>query len=111
MDKETLAKINEMLKAKGKRELSEDDLDKVSGGGWNDFLDDEEKINWFVYEVMASIEANFGKDVCATYINEMFHDNYLNDEYKHAGLDGLHNKLCQVAVDHSFTNYDGNLFW
>jgi len=41
----------------------------------------------------------------------MFHDNYLNQEYLGAGLDGLHNKLCQVAVDGSFTNYDGNLFW
>ena len=115
MDKKMMDKVNEMLKANGKRELSLDEMDKVSGGGdggmWNELLGNEEKINWFVYELMAGIEENFGRDVCATYINDMFHDNYLNQEYLSAGLDGLHNKLCQVAVDESFTNYDGNLFW
>ncbi len=32
MDKELMAKINEALKANGRRELSMDDLDKVVGG-------------------------------------------------------------------------------
>ena len=32
MDKEMLAKFNEALKARGRQALSEDELDKVSGG-------------------------------------------------------------------------------
>ena len=32
MDKEMLAKVNEVLKANGKRELSMDEMDKVVGG-------------------------------------------------------------------------------
>ena len=33
MDKDMMAKINEALKANGRRELSLDELDKVTGGG------------------------------------------------------------------------------
>ena len=32
MDKEMMGKVNELLKANGKRELSLDEMDKVSGG-------------------------------------------------------------------------------
>ena len=46
MDKEIMAKINETLKANGKRELSMDELDLVCGGWREDQLTSEESVIW-----------------------------------------------------------------
>ena len=97
------------------KELSPDELDAVSGGYQSEMgssiMDNEDAINEFVYKIMASIEQFCGKDVVATYLDEMFHDTTITSDYKHAGLDGLYNRLGQLYVNHQFTNYDGNLFW
>jgi hypothetical protein len=61
MEKEMMEKVNEILKAKGKRELSVDELDQVVGGDQPIIYHigqctSEEDINYYVYTFIASIE-------------------------------------------------------
>ncbi len=46
MNKEIMAKVNEILKANGTRELSMDEMDQVSGGWRKDQLLSEESEVW-----------------------------------------------------------------
>ena len=58
MKKEMMDKINEVLKAKGKRELSLDEMDKVSGGNmWTEMGYGEFTDFWL------DMARNFGYDV------------------------------------------------
>ena len=73
MDKEMMNKVNDVLKAKGMRELSMDEMDKVNGGGDGIIYHigqctSEEDINYYVYTFIASIENSFGKDIAADII-------------------------------------------
>ena len=73
MEKEMMEKVNEILKAKGKRELSMDELDQVVGGDQPIIYHigqctSEEDINYYVYTFIASIENSFGKDIAADII-------------------------------------------
>ena len=114
MDKEMMDKVNEILKKNGKRELSLDELDKVVGGetsaAMNSLLDDPEAVRSFVYDVIAPIDAVYGKDIVVTLLDEMFHNPELIDEYKGSGLAGLHNYLGQKCVQHAYTDSSWNPF-
>ena len=60
MDKEMKAKIDEILKANSRRELSMDEMDKVSGGACYDVKDfkTEEDINYYVYTFIKAPQFN-----------------------------------------------------
>ena len=60
MDKDMMAKINEALKANGKRELSLDDLDKVVGGYYVPQTDEERKQ---LIELFYELTDSFGFDI------------------------------------------------
>ena len=59
MNKEMMDKVNEILKKNGKRELSLDELDKVSGGIW--FPEPEEEASF--QQMFLDITATLGFDV------------------------------------------------
>ena len=65
MDKEIMDKVNEMMKAHGKRELSLDEMDKVSGGVDPEF---EEK----AYNLGMAMVGSFPYDVAASAYCEIF---------------------------------------
>ena len=98
MDKEMMAKVNEVLKANDRRELSMDELDKVSGGIIYDIRQCQslEDINSFVYEFLASAEQSFGRDVVADILKSQIPSYDVKEYYFNGGdLDKLHNFLCQ----------------
>ena len=97
MDKEMLAKVNEILKAHGKRELTMDETDQVTGGGlkFDNFeINTREDLNYFVYTIIAAYEEAFGKDVTYNILKDWIPSHSMLDDYLHAGLDGLHNHLA-----------------
>ena len=65
MDKEIMDKVNEMMKAHGKRELSLDEMDKVSGGVDPEF---EEK----AYNLGMAMVGSFPYDVAASVYCDIF---------------------------------------
>lgn len=100
MDKEMMNKVNDVLKAKGMRELSMDEMDKVNGGGDGIIYHigqctSEEDINSYVYDFVASIENSFGKDVAADIIKTQIPSYDIEKYYRRGDLDTLHNFLCQ----------------
>ena len=60
MDKEMMAKVNEVLKANGKRELSMDELDKVVGGYYVPNTDEERKQ---LIELAYALTDSYGFDI------------------------------------------------
>ena len=72
MDKEMKAKIDEVLKTNGMRELSMDEMDRVSGGS---FPADYRINGYTVAEAGGMLQAvydNFGLDVAEAYAIEVF---------------------------------------
>ena len=61
MDKEMQAKVEEFVKSYGRRELSLDEMDKVSGGGYYIPQTDEEKKQ--LAEMFYTMTDSFGFDV------------------------------------------------
>ena len=91
-------KVNEAMKANGMRELSLDEMDKVSGGIIYDIRQCQslEDIDSFVYEVLASTEQSFGRDVVADILKSQIPSYDVKEYYFNGGdLDMLHNFLCQ----------------
>ena len=100
MEKEMMEKVNEILKANGKRELSMDELDKVVGGDQPIIYHigqctSEEDINYYVYTFIAGIENSFGKDIAADIIKTQIPSYDIEKYYRSGDLDTLHNFLCQ----------------
>ena len=76
MDKEMMDKINEILKAKGKRELSMDELDKVVGGSENYTAEEERETN----ELYLSLARTFGFDVAhAMFVAQTGYQTFLHN--------------------------------
>ena len=73
MDKEMMAKVNEVLKANGRRELSLDEMDKVSGGNVggitvNGIWTSEDEINEMWGQVVNAVGYDVAGDLfCDTY--------------------------------------------
>ena len=91
-----------MSENKDMRELSMDEMDKVSGGAGcvnADKIRTEEDLVYYVYTFLASMEKAYGKDVVKEYIKADFKVMTAVDEYNNAGLDGLHNYLGQRFID------------
>ena len=103
MDKEMMAKVNEVLKANGKRELSMDEVDKVVGGECCDvkYFKTAEDIDYYVYTFIAGIEQNCGRNVAADIVYMQWPSNDLKSCYwgGTGDLDCLHNLLCQKFLD------------
>ena len=76
MDKEMMNKVNEVLKANGRRELSMDEAAQVSGGAGECYsiydIRTEDDAWYFVYTFVASMEKNFGKDVTYGFLKERY---------------------------------------
>ena len=72
MDKEMKAKIDEVLKTNGKRELSMDEMDRVSGGSFPA----DYRINGYTAAeaggMLQAVYDNFGLDVAVAYAIEVF---------------------------------------
>ncbi len=102
MDKEIKAKIEEFVRAYGRRELSMEEADQVAGGGikFDNFeINTEEDLNYFVYTIIAAYDELWGKDITADILINWIPSTRLVDEYRQAGLDGLHNHLALVLFD------------
>ena len=106
MDKEMMAKINEALKANGRRELSMDEADKVVGGCVLDFggfrvvnMDDAYYLCYTFLPAMR--DAGISVDVICSMLTEASRraggpsKDYEN-KYRAAGSDGLFNWLGQL---------------
>lgn len=72
MDKEMKAKIDEVLKTNGKRELSLDEMDRVSGGS----IPADYRINGYTVAeaggILQSVYDQFGLDVAEAFAIEFF---------------------------------------
>ena len=72
MDKEMKAKIDEILKTNGKRELGMDEMDRVSGGSFPA----DYRINGYTAAeaggMLQAVYDNFGLDVAEAYAIEVF---------------------------------------
>ena len=65
MDKEMMAKVNEVLKKSGRRELSMDEMDKVVGGT-DVLVNGTVKSEGEVYDLAMSMVDAFGYDIAAS---------------------------------------------
>lgn len=103
MDQETKAKVDEYIKAHSTRELSLDEMDKVSGGTSPCFnaqqIRTEEDLNFYVYEFIGSIEKCFSKDVALDVVLSQFPSYDVITDYGHGDLDCLHNLLGLKFID------------
>ena len=107
MDNEMKAKVEEFMKAQGTRELSLDEMDKVSGGkeypypfsmGPYYYIHDDASLNNFIHDI-SLFEAQFGKDVVASMLMDMFPSGDIKQDYLGAGLAGLQNSLYHIATN------------
>ena len=98
MDKDMMAKVNEVLNANGKRELSLDELDQVVGGFnvGGKMVTTEADVDWFVYDFVKNYEALAGKDATAEMLLMVIGSARAVEEYRGSGLDGLYNHLCLI---------------
>ena len=102
MDKEIKAKIEEFVRAYGRRELSMEEADQVAGGGikfQNYEINTEEDLNYFVYTIIAAYDELWGKELTADVLTKWMKSYTLTEAYRRAGLDGLHNHLALVLFD------------
>ena len=108
MDKEMMAKVNEILKANGRRELSLDELDKVVGGAGECFnardIRTEEVLYFYVYVFLGTVEKQCGKNVVADIIKNQWPSHDAIGTYLHGDLDALHNFLGQKFIDRQGTH-------
>ena len=102
MDKEMMAKVEEFMKTKGRRELSMDETEQVVGGylsfcGFE--IKSDEDLYLLVYDVFKNIEATEGSDALAEILKSWVPSYTLLQDYQHAGLDGIYNHLGLVLFD------------
>ena len=97
-----------MSENKNMRELSLDEMDKVSGGAGECYdctkIRTEEDLNYYVFTFIASMEKSFGRDVTADFIKTQFPSTDVLDDYIHAGLDALHNNLGRKFIDKNYAH-------
>ena len=102
MDKEIKTKVDELMKNLGTRELSLDEMDKVSGGAGcvnADKIRTEEDLYYYVYIFLANMEKAYGKDMVREYIKNDFKVIPLVDEYDGWGLAGVYNYLGKRLIE------------
>ena len=101
MDKDTMAKVNEVLKEKGFQELSLDDLDKVSGGSCYSIYDikTDDDLYSFVYEYIKFIEDAKGRNVAAELLYSQVPNLEMKKGYLSGGCQWLYNWLGIAMVD------------
>ena len=96
MDKEMMDKINEVLKANGKRELSMDEMDKVVGGIFIPQTDEEKKQ---LIDLAYALTDSFGFDVAL----EMFMKTTGYDTYRDGVSGGTDRDKMGVVLNGYFT--------
>ena len=99
MDKEMKAKIDEILKTNGKRELSLDDLDKVVGGYYVPNTDEEKKQ---LIDLAYALTDSFGFDVAL----EMFMKTTGYDTYRDGVSGGTDRDKMGYVLNGYFTMLD-----
>ena len=99
MDKEMKAKIDEILKTNGKRELSLDDLDKVVGGYYVPNTDEEKKQ---LIDLAYALTDSFGFDVAL----EMFMKTTGYDTYRDGVSGGTDRDKMGFVLNGYFTMLD-----
>ena len=99
MDKEMLAKLNEVLKAKGRRELSLEEMGQVVGGLslFNQEIRTEEDVV-AVCGVAAYLEQIYSRSFVAEWIMQETNDNNMMNDYRSFGVDGLYQRLCNIVI-------------
>ena len=99
MDKEMLAKINEVLKANGKRELSLDELDQVVGGAGfgSSMFDTHEHVDAYC-EIVDQIVACCGLDVAINWVQQDMASEQVEKSMRKDGVGGLR-EMLHTLVD------------
>ena len=97
MDKEMKAKVDEFLKKHGTRELSLDEMDKVSGGGYYIPQTDEEKKQ--LIDLAYALTDSFGFDVAL----DMFMKITGYDTYRYGVSGGTDRDKMGVVLNGYFT--------
>ena len=97
MDNEMMKKVNDTLKANGRRELSMEEMDKVSGGGYYVPNTDEEK-KWLI-DLAYAMTDSFGFDVAL----EMFMKTTGDDKYRDGVSGGTDRDKMGVVLNGYFT--------
>ena len=91
-----------MSENKNMRELSMDEMNKVSGGAGcvnADKIRNEEDLVYYVYTFLASMEKAYGKDMVKEYIKNDFKVMTLINEYDGFGLSGIYNYLGKRLIE------------
>ena len=101
MDKEMMAKVNEILKANGRRELSLDELDKVVGGYYVPNTDEEREQ---LAEMFYAMTDSFGFDVAL----DMFMETTGYTTYRHNLSCGTDRDKMGVVLNGYFTMLDAD---
>ncbi len=96
MDKDMMAKINEALKANGRRELSMDELDKVVGGYYIPQTDEEKKQ---LIDLAYALTDSFGFDIAL----DMFMKTTGYDTYRYGVSGGTDRDKMGVVLNGYFT--------
>ena len=91
-----------MSESKDMRELSLDEMDKVSGGAGECFdcqnirtLDD---LDFYVYTFIANMEKSLGKDAAIAFVKSQLPSYDIDRNYAKGDLDTLHNFLAQKYI-------------
>ena len=90
-----------MSENKNMRELSLDEMDKVSGGG--ECFDCQrirtlDDCDYYVYTFIASMEKSFGKDAAVDFVKSQLPSPDIEQFYGKGNLDTLHNLLAQKYI-------------
>ena len=96
MDNEMKNKVNEALKAHGMKELSLDEMDRVSGGLslFYQEIRTQEDIE-AVCEIAETLEKQWGSDQVRNWIKQETNDPALCQSYDSLGVDGLYERLSR----------------
>ncbi|MBR2257267.1 MAG: hypothetical protein IJ899_08005 [Blautia sp.] len=100
MDKEIKAKVEEFVKEYGRRELSMDEMDQVSGGGdgkgYAAAIDGKAYREDFILNMGRTMEQTFGFDVAADALCKMFGLDPVNEKRHSADIDALVNRIYTI---------------
>ena len=97
MDKEMKAKIDEVLKTNGKRELSLDEMDRVSGGSFPA----DYRINGYTAAeaggMLQAVYDNLGLDVAEAFAKEVF--GVISNDWRKYMIESRGRNEARYAVD------------
>ena len=98
MDKNVEKFVNDYLASHGRRELSNGELDQVTGGVICDYHDikNDADLQSYCFEFIWNMEQLFGKGTVEHFLKSQLASQPMLDEYSNFGCKGLYNFLGRL---------------